>query len=355
MKPTVAVAISGGVDSMMTAHLLQQQGHDVIGVHFLTGFEIYAQSPQIPDEGSPHQIHKIGKQLGIRVEVYDCRLEFKQQVVDYFIQAYFAGQTPNPCLVCNPTIKFGALMSFARKLGADLLATGHYARVRKDTSGRFHLYKGIDPLKDQSYFLSRLSQSQLSAACFPLGEMTKSHVKRLANQKGLQPVTHDESHDVCFIKDTAYGDFLVNQTGFTPSPGPIVDRCGKVLGRHQGLHRFTIGQRRGINCPATDPYFVLKIDSKHNRLVVGSKSDLLASVCKAADINWIDKRPTEPTAMLARIRYRHKEVGSTVYPLDNHTAEIQFDSPQEAITPGQGAVLYRGDEVLGGGFICPED
>jgi tRNA-specific 2-thiouridylase len=340
---------------MMAAYLLKQQGHNVIGVHFLTGFEISARSPDSPDEASLHQLHKIGKQIGIRVEFFDCRQEFKQQVVDYFTQAYYAGRTPNPCLVCNPTIKFGAVMSLARKLGADLLATGHYARVRKDTSGRFHLYKGIDPLKDQSYFLSRLSQSQLSAACFPLGEMTKSDVKRLANQKGLQPVTQDESQDVCFIKDNAYGVFLANQTGFTPSPGPIVDRNGKVLGRHQGLHRFTIGQRRGINCPATDPYYVLQIDSKHNRLVVGSKSDLLASTCKAADINWIDEGPTEPTAVLTRIRYRHKEACSTVHPLDKHTAEIRFDSPQEAITPGQGAVFYKGEEVLGGGFICSEN
>jgi tRNA-specific 2-thiouridylase len=184
--------------------------------------------------------------------------------------------------------------------------------------------------------------------------MTKSEVKALAAQKGLKPVTHDESQDVCFIKDTAYGDFLVNQTGQTPPPGPIVDRDGNVLGSHQGLHLFTIGQRRGINCPATDPYYVLQIDSKHNRLVVGSKSDLLASSCKVADINWIDVRPTEPTAMFTRIRYRNNEVGSTVYPIDNHTAEVRFDTPQEAITPGQGAVFYRDDEVLGGGVISSD-
>jgi tRNA-specific 2-thiouridylase len=351
MKHTIAVAISGGVDSMMAAHLLRQKGHEVIGVHFLTGFEISGQTMERTGEASAHQVQEIGRQLGIRIEICDLRREFKQQVIDYFVQSYYAGLTPNPCLKCNPTIKFGALMEFARKLGADLMATGHYARVKKDASGSFRLFKGIDISKDQSYFLSRLTQPQLSKACFPLGEMTKPDVKKLANDTGLQPTTLDESQDVCFIKNIAYSEFLTKQTGVTPTSGPIVDQSGKILGRHRGLHRYTVGQRRGINCPAPEPYYVLRIDTKNNRLVVGSKSELLASTCRAVDINWIDKRPTEPIEVLTRIRYRSKEVPSTVYPLDDQKADIRFETLQEAITPGQGAVFYRGDELLGGGFI----
>ena len=354
MIPTVAVAISGGVDSMMAAHLLNDRGHRVIGIHFLTGFESPVRSADSTEESIPHKIRKIGKQLRIPIEIVDCRLAFKQHVVGYFIRTYYAGQTPNPCLVCNPNIKFGSVLNFARKLGANLLATGHYARIEKDRAGISRLLRGVDRHKDQSYFLARLSQSQLSRACFPLGKMKKSDVKRLANQKGLQPITRNESQDVCFIRNTSYGEFLANLTGLEPSPGSIVDRDGRILGQHRGLHRFTIGQRRGINCPAAEPYYVLRIDSKHNRLVVGSKSDLLTATCRVVEINWIHEPPPKPIEVLTRVRYRHKEAASMLSPIDKHTAEVHFSSPQSAITPGQGAVFYQGEEVLGGGFISPQ-
>jgi tRNA-specific 2-thiouridylase len=351
MKPTIAVAISGGVDSMIAAYLLKEQGYRVIGIHFVTGFEtddLIRQSSKGPVSG---RIADIGKQLGTAIELLDCRAEFRQTVVNYFIRTYLAGQTPNPCMACNPIIKFGAVLSFARELGAERLATGHYARIKKDRGGKPRLFKGIDIKKDQSYFLARLTRQQLSRACFPLGGLSKSAVKQLAKEKGLHPLARKESQDVCFIKDGAYGEFLSKQTGFKSEPGFIVNAAGKILGQHQGLHLFTIGQRRGINCPAAEPYYVLQLDRERNRLVVGSKSALLVSKCRVTDINWIQDDPDKPIKIQIRVRYRHKEVAGTLFPADTHAAEIRFESPQTAITPGQAAVFYKKDEVLGGGWI----
>ena len=354
MKPTLAVAVSGGVDSMMAACLLKEQGHHVIGIHFKSGYETDTVFTPARADSESQPITEIGEQLGISIELLDCRMAFKQQVVDYFIQTYFNGRTPNPCMVCNPLIKFGTVLSFARELGAEKLATGHYARIQKDTTGTYHLMKGIDPRKDQSYFLARLNQSQLSKAVFPMGERLKSDIKEEARQRGLRPVTKSESQDICFIKDESYNEFLQKHSDHTQSPGPIVDLKDNVIGSHNGLHQFTIGQRRGINCPAPEPYYVVRIDPLNNRLVVGSKSDLLATACKVTDISWVNRAPAEPITVLTRVRYRHKEAASKLYPIDEQTAEIRFESPIESITPGQSAVFYQGDEVLGGGFISTD-
>jgi tRNA-specific 2-thiouridylase len=338
---------------MMAACLLKEQGHHVIGIHFVTGYESDPVFAPTRAAAAGHPITEIGEQLGISIELLDGRNAFKRQVVDYFVQTYFDGRTPNPCLVCNPLIKFGAVLSFAHELGADRLATGHYARVQKDADDSYHLFRGIDAHKDQSYFLARLNQTQMAKAVFPLGGMLKSDVKQIAAQKQLRPVTKSESQDVCFIKDKSYNEFLLEHGNHIPPPGPIVDLKGNVIGRHSGLHQFTIGQRRGINCPAPEPYYVVRLDPTNNRLLVGSKSDLLTTTCKVTDINWINKAPAKPVTVSTRIRYRHKEVSSKLYLVDQHTAEIRFESPIESITPGQGAVFYKDDEVLGGGFICP--
>ena len=339
---------------MMAAYLLKEQGYRIIGIHFVSGYETDSGLAQTRVEGGSHPVAEIGAQLNIPIELLDCRDKFKTRVVDYFIQTYFDGQTPNPCMVCNPLIKFGELLSHAQKLGADKLATGHYVRIQKDTDGTYHLCKGIDQRKDQSYFLARLNQSQMAKALFPLGDLLKSDVKQMARDRGLRPVTKSESQDVCFIKEQSYSEFLLQHADRIPSPGPIVDLSGNTIGRHKGLHQFTIGQRRGINCPAPEPYYVIRLDPAHNRLVVGSKSDLLTNICNVADINWINDAPVAPISVLTRVRYRHKEVASKLHPIDQHSAEIRFESPIESITPGQGAVFYRDDEVLGVGFISPE-
>jgi tRNA-specific 2-thiouridylase len=365
MKPVVAIALSGGIDSLMSAYLLKQQGFNVIGIHFITGYEIQASdSESIPGSSNTqtgissavkslaeHKIAHLSSQLDIEIKLIDCSTEFKQTVVDYFARTYQMGQTPNPCMVCNPFIKFGTILDSARKSGAEFLATGHYARVRRDPNGRFHLMKGIDSSKDQSYFLALLNPQQLARARFPLGEMTKADVIKLADQKGFTPATQGESQDICFVKGLRYGEFLAVQPGFEPRPGPIQDTSGKILGQHEGLHLFTVGQRRGINCPAAEPYYVVGMDQAKNLLEVGLKKDLLASECKAIDINWIQQPPARPMKVHTRVRYRHEAAASTVIPVDDNAAIVRFETPQSAITPGQCAVFYRDDEILGGGWI----
>jgi tRNA-specific 2-thiouridylase len=352
MKPLTAIAVSGGIDSLMAAHLLKEKGHNVIGVHFITGYEDpFSDNGQSTNLLKSHKIFPIAKQLEIDIKILDCSIEFKKHIVDYFIRTYQVGQTPNPCMVCNPLIKFGTVFNFARKLGASTLATGHYARIKKDTHGKFHLFKGIDPKKDQSYFLARLTQQHLAAARFPLGNMKKSDVIQLADMKGFKPVKTSESQDVCFIKSKNYGDFLSRYEGFEPKPGLIKDVDGNILGEHKGLHLFTIGQRRGINCPASKPYYVIQMDTRQNLLTVGFKNDLLTSQCKVENINWIQEEPIQPMNIHTRVRYRHSAVASRLIPVEGQAAMVQFEKPQEAVTPGQGAVFYKGDEVLGGGWI----
>ena len=344
MSGTIAIAVSGGVDSLVSAYLLKKQHGDVFGIHFLTGYEK-------PVEPGCEGIQALGRQLDLPVVVVDLKAPFKTLVVDYFTAAYRNGETPNPCLVCNPAIKFGALLDEARRLGASRLATGHYARVEGGQGKRYRLRRGVDESKDQSYFLSRLTQAQLARACFPLGALTKANVKALAAAKKLQPLTRQESQDVCFIRDTSYADFLIRTTGIRPQPGDIVDTDGHRVGSHSGLHRYTVGQRRGINCPASEAYYVIRIDTRSNRLVVGFKDKLVVESCRVKGINWIAAIPEGPMTANTRIRYRHIAVPSMVSPVGHDGAVVRFDKPQAAVTPGQGAVFYRDDEVIGGGWI----
>ena len=344
MSGTTAIAVSGGIDSLVAAYLLKRQDDQVFAIHFLTGYE------KPTPNGSP-TIAEHCRQLDLPLVVVDIASSFRRLVVDYFCAAYRNGKTPNPCLVCNPNIKFGVLFEKARQSGATRLATGHYARVEKSAQGRWRLRKGLDARKDQSYFLARLTQEQLAGASFPLGEWTKEKVRALAAEKGLRPMTRQESQDVCFIQDAAYADFLVRNTGMQFRPGNIVDTAGRLLGTHSGLHRFTVGQRRGINCPAAQPYYVVRIDTENNRLVVGFRDELATDSCRVRDINWIVDVPGQALAVDTRIRYRHRAAASVVTPIGEDRALVRFDAPQDAVTPGQGAVFYRGDEVIGGGWI----
>jgi len=354
MKPKTAVAVSGGVDSLTAAYLLKQQGHDVFGIHFLTGYDTPAANKGNRSRSSSDIVAAISRQLDIPVQIIDCARQFKKNVVDYFHRTYLQGLTPNPCLKCNLSIKFGTVLDFALKLGASRLATGHYARLNLDARGRFHLLRADDRTKDQSYFLAFLSPSQIARACFPLGRMEKNRVKCLARDKGLTPVISKESQDICFIdRQTPYGEFIKKQPGFKSRPGAVVTIRGEVIGEHNGLHLFTVGQRRGINCPAAEPYYVLRLDVKSNRLIVGCRTDLFTSECTVSRVNWLCPVPSSPLKVHTQLRYRHNAAPSELVPLNKTTVLVKFDSRQPSVTPGQGAVFFRNLEVLGGGFIDP--
>jgi tRNA-uridine 2-sulfurtransferase len=359
MKPVAAIALSGGVDSLVAAFLLKEQGYRLLGLHFITGIEHpsdFTISSLLP--GGPGQAHRndhpikgLEKQLNIEIQVVDCRDQFHADVVNYFCETYEKGQTPNPCLVCNQKIKFGYLLKVAKEMGADFLATGHYARVLRDSQNQYRLLKGMDEKKDQSYFLSFLNQFQLSQALFPLGDKTKTSIREYARLNGLVPIDANESQDICFIKNQTYGEFLARWGKFEFKSGPIVDMSGSTIGEHRGLHLFTIGQRKGINCPAAMPYYVVRIDPSKNRLIVGTKADLTADGCNVRDINWIRRPERIEFEARVRLRYRHRETPAQVVIGENNSADVRFHSSQSAVTPGQAAVFYDGEEVLGGGWI----
>lgn len=361
MPDTIAIALSGGIDSLVAAGMLKAQGFRLIGLHFLTGFESTAANSAMPlstpldpkmlSAYASEQLAPMVAQLDIPFQIIDLRTEFHHLVIDYFCTTYQAGKTPNPCLVCNPSIKFGVLLSKARSLGATHLATGHYAGVRAGADGRMHLLRGADPSKDQSYFLARLSQEQLRQAVLPLAGITKSQTRCMAQKMGLRPATRQESQDICFIRDGSYRHFLQSLPDFRPAPGMIEDLSGRCIGRHSGLYQFTIGQRRGINCPADEPYYVIQIDVTRNVLVVGPRHALGTRLFKVSRINWIIPPPTVDTRVSVRIRYRHAAVPATLIPLDNANADVCLERAEPAVTPGQGAVFYQGEEVLGGGWI----
>ncbi len=361
MRELVAIALSGGIDSLVAAALLKEQGYPLIGLHFLTGFESGFRHLTPPPLSDTHlsrlkaqllgKLTPMAEQLDIPIRIIDLRPEFQSMVVNYFTATYQGGKTPNPCLVCNPLIKFNILFKKAQTYGAVKIATGHYARIELGNDGLLHLLRGVDPVKEQSYFLSRLSQVQLHRAIFPLGGYTKSQTRRMALQRSLRPVFIKESQDICFIANGSYSDFLKQQPGFASSPGAIENLSGQQIGRHSGLHQFTIGQRRGINCPAADPYYVIRIDAGRNALIVGSKRDLFSQHIQVEQISWTNSPPRAPMRVLVRVRYRHAAVPAMLIVKDETHAEITFEAPQSAVTPGQGAVFYCGEEVLGGGWI----
>ena len=359
MQQITAIALSGGIDSLVAAALLKEQGHQLIAIHFITGYEVSC----TPTPGSggdlmqaltiqaEHRLGPLARKLQIPMHFINAQRDFQRHVVDYFISEYRNGKTPNPCLVCNPKIKFDLLLKSAKALGATGIATGHYARVLPDAHGGFRLLRGVDGLKDQSYFLARLTQDQLKHIVLPLGNMTKAHTRRLADAIGLQPVSDRESQDICFIPGSSYGEFLSGRPGFEMKPGPIETVTGEVIGSHRGIHLFTIGQRKGINCPAAAPYYVVRIDPVRNCVVVGRKEELLTLECHIAKMNWIGSIPPKPLRVMTKVRYRHAAVAATLFPVDPTSARVVFDRPQQAVTPGQGAVFFEGEEVLGGGWI----
>jgi tRNA-specific 2-thiouridylase len=351
----IAVALSGGVDSATAAALLVAQGYAVIGVTMRLWRE-----PPDPCLGEPaplcdliERARAVADALRIPHHVVDASLHFKERVVDRFIAEYSAGRTPNPCLYCNRHLKFGLLLAQAFDLGAERLATGHYARVRLSADGQtFQLLKGIDERKDQSYVLHVLGQAELARLTFPLGSLTKGRVRRLAREQGLPVAQEEESQDLCFVYDKDYRRFLLRYAPQIYAPGPILDTEGHEIGRHRGLASYTIGQRSGIGIAAPQALYVLRLDVERNALIVGPKSALGCDHLIAQDVNWISGQPPDHAiSATVKIRYRARPVSATVTSLPGSRARVDLDAPLRDITPGQGVVFYDGDVVLGGGLI----
>ena len=346
--------MSGGVDSSVVAALLVKAGYDVIGISMKLWPKEFCGRQKAKSCCSTKDIADarfVAGQLGIPFYAIDLSKEFKKEVMDYFCKEYTKGRTPNPCIVCNSKIKFGRLFSKAKELKADYIATGHYANIGYDRkTKRFILRQGKDKVKDQSYVLFGLTQQQLKSTLFPLGKYLKSEVREISRSLELRTAEKKESQEICFIWNNDYADFLKKQYGIKPKPGEIVTREGKILGKHPGFMFFTIGQRKGLGLGGNKrPLYVTDIDAKRNRLTVGPKEDLRKNVLLADNLNWIG-RPT--MTVKAKIRYNHLFADATLVPLRKwNKVKVVFKEPQSAITPGQAVVFYKGDEVIGGGWI----
>ncbi|PLX88799.1 MAG: tRNA 2-thiouridine(34) synthase MnmA [Desulfuromonas sp.] len=356
----VVVAMSGGVDSSVAAALLKERGCDVIGMtmqiwdytrfHSEDG-EAFGSCCSLDDV---YDARRVAESIGIPFYVVNFENQFEQVVIENFCDDYFAGRTPNPCVLCNQVLKFETLLRRAKELQADYLVTGHYAQIL-DAGGSHSLYKGIDRSKDQSYFLFTLTPEQMQAVRFPLGGMTKDQVRGHAARFGLRVAEKPESQDICFVPDGDYVRFLEERRGADTMNGEIVHVSGQVLGRHLGTYRFTIGQRRGLGLAWPEPLYVVSIDAARCRVVVGERDHLMVSSCVVAKVNWMIEPPVRAMSVACRIRYRHREVPSLLSPLAGGRLLVEFNEPQLGVTPGQAAVFYEEDRVLGGGWIEGQD
>ena len=362
----IVVAMSGGVDSSVAAALLAEQGHDVIGL----SMQLYDQAEGQSSFGSCcsidglHDARRVAAAINIPHYVMNFERQFQEQVVSNFVNEYVAGRTPLPCAHCNGDLKFATLAERAASFGADAVATGHYARVEairlpgEDGGGsqpmRHVLKRGIDASKDQSYFLFSLTQAQLARAVFPVGDRPKTAVRAYARLRNLPVADKPDSQEICFIPDHDYRGFVEKQRPDTPRAGQFVDERGAVVGAHEGVHRFTVGQRRGLglrSSPSGTPLYVLALRPAERQVVVGPKSSLERTTLQASDVNWLIETPTVPIRAAVQIRHRHQAAPATVRATAPGQATVTFDTPQIAITPGQAAVFYDGEIVLGGGWI----
>ena len=353
-KPRVVIGMSGGVDSSVAAYLLAEAGYDVVGMTM----KVWLQDCMAQAEDAccgPSAVadaRAVAHSLGIPHYVIDESLDFEKQVIDYFADEYRAGRTPSPCVLCNEKVKFGNLWTKAQALGAEFIATGHYAII-EHLEGRAVLRKGRDVRRDQSYFLSRLTQEQLGRSLMPLGAMSKPEIREIARKIGLKVADKPDSQEICFVPGNDYKAFLRQRLGEDDfHRGGIYDKTGKRLADHEGIELFTIGQRKGLPGGSPRPIYVIDIDPSTNRVIVGEDADLLKEEFTIEQCNWLDGEPSQPFEASVKIRSAHPGVEATVTPLGNGTASVHMHVPQRAVTPGQAAVAYDGDRVLGGGWIA---
>ena len=358
----IVVAMSGGVDSSVAAALLAEQGHDVIGLSMqlydLSGDRPFGSCCSLEDL---HDARRVAAALNIPHYIMNFERQFDEQVIANFVREYSAGRTPLPCAHCNSDLKFRTLADRADGFGADAVATGHYARVERDpVSGRHLLRRGVDATKDQAYFLFSLTQDQLARACFPVGDRDKEAVRGYARHRRLPVADKPDSQEICFIPDHDYKSFIERHAPSVSANGAIVDQAGRIVGRHEGIHRFTVGQRKGLGlatapgaAPGTTsaPMYVLALRPAERQVVVGPKQSLEQTRLTASGVNWMIDAPAVELRVTAQIRHRHHPAPATVRSIGDGHAEVVFDAPQMAITPGQAAVFYDGDVVLGGGWI----
>jgi tRNA-uridine 2-sulfurtransferase len=350
----VVVAMSGGVDSSVAAALLKQQGYEVIGMMLRLWSEPgKEESNRCCTPEAMSLARRVAAKLDIPFYAVDAKQVFQSTVVQYFLDGYARGGTPNPCLVCNRQIRWTFLLEHAIALGANFLATGHYARIQEEEGGGRRLLRAVDRSKDQSYVLHVLDQAKLARALFPVGEYVKPEIRRLAGEFGLPVATRRDSQDLCFLAGEDYRNFLQRHGADMLKPGQIVERGGRIIGEHSGLANYTIGQRKGLGVASPIPLYVLAKDAAANRLVVGHEDELGSSDLIASDVNWISGAPPN-ASFLAEVksRYASKEAPATITPLeDGRRVSVRFETMQRDITPGQAAVFYRGDVLLGGGII----
>lgn len=352
--PKAIIAMSGGVDSSVAAFLMKEQGYDIIGITL----KLHSGNDIIEEQSCCTQqdildAKAVCDRLGIEHRVVNLESNFKEYVIDRFIDSYISGGTPNPCVDCNRFIKFSKLLQIAKDEGFDYVVTGHYARVAYvKESSRYVLKKGLDESKDQSYVLYSLTQDALEHIKLPLGELSKDRVREIAQENGFINASKKDSQDICFVPDGKYADFITQYTGKSFPDGDFVDLQGKVLGTHKGIIRYTIGQRKGLNLALPQSMYVCKKDVKENKVTLCLDHELFSSELVAEDVNFISiKELTEPIKVKAKIRYKHVEAEATLYPLENGRVKLIFDEPQRAITSGQAVVMYQGNTVVAGGTI----